>query len=105
MAVQSAQTDLQSLLLTGTDPLNAVEPGINTIRMLQHFQSVVSCSLGCSRTNHAMQSFVGSTAWDHPYLMHMVLAVSILTKRNDVYQAPALISYVDILRPPKAFQR
>lgn len=80
MAVTSAQTDLESLLSTRRAAIDEPVSNLNTFRMLQHFQSVVSSALGCARTNHAMKTFVGSTAWDFPYLMHMVLAVSTLMK-------------------------
>lgn len=78
MAVVSAQADLQSMLSLKDASSDGSRHNPSTIGMLHHFQSVVSSALGCTRTNNAMQSFVTSTAWYHPYLMHMVLAVSIL---------------------------
>ena len=45
-------------------------------RMLHHFHSVVSLTMGSSVVKDVMHSFVPRIAWSQPYLMHMVLAVS-----------------------------
>lgn len=76
MAVQLAQTDLQSLLYPSAEYAPIRTAYLSDIRILQHFQSYVSTTLGCPRTSNVMQSCVASSGWDHPYLMHMVLAVS-----------------------------
>ncbi|TKA55283.1 hypothetical protein B0A49_12685, partial [Cryomyces minteri] len=49
---------------------------IRNVRILQHFQSVTSVTLGGSAVQRVMHSSVPQSAWQQPYLMHMLLAVS-----------------------------
>lgn len=77
MAMDLVETDLNSLLFEESSFLpGTMRNQSGNARMLQHFQSVASVTLGCSTVQDVMQSFVGSSAWDNPFLMHMVLAVS-----------------------------
>ena len=46
------------------------------MRLLQHFQSVASVTLGDSTVQQVMNTYVARSAWDEPYVMHMLLAVS-----------------------------
>lgn len=90
MAMDLVDTDLNSLLW----PADTTPSALSNARMLQHFQSAASLTLGCSMVRGVMQSFVTSDAWEHPYLMHMVLAVSvsfILTVQANVLRYLVLI--------------
>lgn len=80
MSVDLVETDLADLLSMssrqspGLSPFVSAERG--NIRILQHFQSVASLTLGSWRIKEVMHSFVAKSAWYYHYLMHMVLAVS-----------------------------
>lgn len=78
MAMDLVDTDLGSLLFAepSVGDKNSLSE-LSNARMLQHFQSVTSLTLGCSLMQGIMQSFVGSNAWSDPSLMHLVLAVSL----------------------------
>lgn len=76
MAVDLVETDLISLLSCGAACSDAANVELGSVRILQHFQSVVSFTLGSQQVQDVMHNFVAKKAWSHPYLMHMVLAVS-----------------------------
>lgn len=81
MSVDLVETDLAALLSMPStqsfklSPFESAERG--NVRMLQHFQSVASLTLGSWRIKEVMHSFVAVSAWYYPYLMHMALAVSL----------------------------
>lgn len=77
MTMDLLNTDLRSLLTADSRLDNKGDLSkLSNARMLQQFQVVTSHTLGCSSMQGIMQSFVGSNAWSHPSLMHLVLAVS-----------------------------
>ncbi|KAK5105658.1 hypothetical protein LTR62_002508 [Meristemomyces frigidus] len=77
LAVNCAVSDLNDPVQpdkpTGAGALTASR---NTIGLLQHFQSVTSVTLGDSPVQQVMNTHVAQSAWENPYLMHMLLAVS-----------------------------
>ena len=75
MSVDLVETDMDGLLSL-TSGLDISSEPTGSVRILQHFQSYTSLTLGGSRCRAVMHSFVGQKAWEHPFLMHMVLAVS-----------------------------
>lgn len=77
MAMDLVDTDLGSLFADSSLSHEGSLSHFSNARMLQHFQSVTSLTLGCSSMQGIMQSFVGSNSWDHPSLMHLVLAVGL----------------------------
>jgi hypothetical protein len=75
MSVDVLEADLH--LVLGLMPGN--EHGskpICSVRMLQHFQASTSLTIGSTMCKSVMHSFVARESWQHPHLMHMVLAVS-----------------------------
>ena len=75
MSVDLVETDLDCLLDITSNLHISDDPTCN-VRILQHFSSFTSLTLGGSKTQTVMQSSVSHKAWEHAYLMHMVLAVS-----------------------------
>ena len=71
MSVAVLGTQLRSLL-----QISSLSSRSNEVRMLQHFQSVTSRSIGSPTLKRLLYGNVSKRAWDHPYLMHMTLAVS-----------------------------
>ncbi|KAJ9618097.1 hypothetical protein H2203_009278 [Taxawa tesnikishii (nom. ined.)] len=76
----SMSVDLLASDLTTLCGASVLTSGLNAtagdVRILQHFQTVTSLTMGGSLLRNVMHSAVAKTAWDRPYLMHMVLAVS-----------------------------
>ena len=75
MSVDLLETDLDGLLSL-TSHLDISSEPTSNVRILQHFQAFTSLTLGGSKCQAVFHSFVGRMAWQHSYLMHMVLAVS-----------------------------
>lgn len=63
-------------LLENTSNLDISDDPTCNVRMLQHFSSFTSLTLGGAKCRAVMHSFVSQKAWDHSFLMHLVLAVS-----------------------------
>ncbi|KXT15969.1 hypothetical protein AC579_1448 [Pseudocercospora musae] len=82
MAVAMLQKDLGHVLRDQASSLFQREPEPICVRALQHFQAITSCTLGCATTSKVMQFHVMREAWDHPYLMHMILAISCAHQRH-----------------------
>ena len=77
MAVDSVRSDLDDLLrIDNLVALSSPSASISAVRLLQHFQSVASTTLGDSTVQQVMHSHVAHSAWNQPYVMHMMLAVS-----------------------------
>ncbi|KAK3113974.1 hypothetical protein LTR53_008181 [Teratosphaeriaceae sp. CCFEE 6253] len=74
MSVALLTTQL-STLLDYHPPSPGASP-TNELRMLQHFQAATSRSIGSPVLKQLLHDNVWRRAWDHPYLMHMALAVS-----------------------------
>ena len=72
MSVDLVETNLDGLLDMTSDLSISTEP----VRLLQHFQAFTSLTLGSSRCKEVMHSFVAQKAWQYPYLMHIVMAMS-----------------------------
>ncbi|KAK3709293.1 hypothetical protein LTR37_011031 [Vermiconidia calcicola] len=75
MSVDLLGNDLDELLDRTSGMTISSEP-INVVRTLQHFQSATSLTLGGERCRGVMHTFVARKAWEYPYLMHILLAVS-----------------------------
>lgn len=75
MSVDLVETDLDSLLNI-TSSLDFSDGPTSSVRILQHFSSVTSLTLGGTMCRAVMHSFVSQKAWDSAHLMHMVLTVS-----------------------------
>lgn len=85
MSVDLADTDLHSLLFgesTSTALSDLESSAMSNVHRLMHFQNIAASTLGCSTTTTVMKTYVGSQAWSHPYLMHMVLAISCAHQRR-----------------------
>ncbi|KAF7189362.1 Sterol regulatory element-binding protein ECM22 [Pseudocercospora fuligena] len=82
MTVKMLQTDLDHVLRAEafSPSQNELEPVC--VRVLQHFQAATSYTLGCATSSEVMQSHVAREAWNHPYLMHMILAISCAHQRH-----------------------
>ncbi|TKA62933.1 hypothetical protein B0A55_12314 [Friedmanniomyces simplex] len=77
MAVRSFAGDLKSLLGHDTGAgLASPAASLSTVHLLHHFQSTASTTLGDSTVQQIMHSHVSHSAWEQPYVMHMLLAVS-----------------------------
>lgn len=76
MSIVSAETSLRDLLgmRTGVS-LQSTRFFTENIRILHHFQTVTSLTLGSCFLQEVMHSYVAQTAWQQPHLMSMVLAV------------------------------
>jgi hypothetical protein len=75
MSVDLVETDLDSLLDMSASLKISDDPTSN-VRILQHFSSFTSLTLGGTKCRSVMHSFVSQKAWEHAFLMHIVLAVS-----------------------------
>ncbi|KAK1058953.1 hypothetical protein LTR74_013010 [Friedmanniomyces endolithicus] len=73
MAVDGVRIRLSDLFALDQ---HAPPASISTVRLLQHFQSIASATLGDSTVQHVMSSHVAHNSWSQPYTMHMLLAVS-----------------------------
>ena len=75
MSIDLLGTDLDDFLSLASDFDVPVDPTSN-VRILQHFQTITSLTLGSTKCRDVMHSFVAQKARQYPYLMHIVLAVS-----------------------------
>ena len=75
MSVDLVETDLDDLLDV-TSSLSISDSPTSNMRILQHFSSFTSLTLGGTKCRSVMHSFVSQKAWEYSYLMHIVLAVS-----------------------------
>ncbi|KAK0353874.1 hypothetical protein LTR91_014168 [Friedmanniomyces endolithicus] len=73
MAVDGVRIRLSDLFALDQ---HAPPASLSTVRLLQHFQSIASATLGDSTVQHVMSSHVAHNSWSQPYTMHMLLAVS-----------------------------
>lgn len=77
MSLALLDTQLGALLLNCRRPSSAKSPTNNlNLRILQHFQAVTSRSIGSPTFQRLLHDNVSKRVWDHPYLMHITLAVS-----------------------------
>lgn len=74
MAVDTAVGDLGEIF--GLSLSSGKSTSIGTLRILQHFQNHTAATLGQVQSSAVFHSIVARKAWEHPYLMHMCLAVS-----------------------------
>ncbi|KAM0712318.1 hypothetical protein Q7P37_011413 [Cladosporium fusiforme] len=72
LAVASAQTQLVDYL--GASINGRRSQGVENLQALHHFQEVTCHTFGAAF--HVMRTVVGNNIWQHPYLMHMAIAVS-----------------------------
>ena len=75
MTVDIVNGDLCNLL-DSTTILNTHNTSTVEIRLLQHFQAYTALTLGSTSCKNVMQQFTAMKAWQHPYLMHIVMAIS-----------------------------
>ena len=75
MSVDVLETDLDGLLSL-TSELDISSAPTSSVRILQHFQACTSLTLGGNRCQAVFHCFVAQKAWEHSYLMNMVLAMS-----------------------------
>ena len=80
MSVDLVGADLNDLFGKTAD-CSLPQVAASNIRALQHFQSVTCHTMGHTPLAEVMETHVGKTAWQHPYLMHMVLAISYAHKK------------------------
>lgn len=78
MSLDLASASLQTLLYQHSDEtVLTFDTGMaDYLRSLQHFETATYATLGGAKVQNVMGSAVAQIAWQHPYLMHMVLAVS-----------------------------
>ena len=75
MSVDLLDTELGDLL--APPARSSPQPtAVHPVRMLQHFQAVTSLTLGSTKCKRVVHDFVTRESWQHPHLMHMVLAIS-----------------------------
>lgn len=75
MSVYVLETNLDGLLSLPSE-LDISSKPTSSVRILQHFQACTSLTLGGNRSQAVFHSFVAQKAWEHSYLMNMVLAIS-----------------------------
>lgn len=77
MCVDASETELGGLLSL-TSGLHVSNVPTGSVRILHHFQTFTSLTLGGAACRAIFHSVIAKKAWDvtNPYLMHMVLAVS-----------------------------
>ncbi len=75
MSVGMVEEHLSDLLIESPNSLE--DPDLpSTFRMLQHFQTCTSFTIGSTKCKRVMGTYCARESWEHPYLMHMVLAVA-----------------------------
>ena len=76
MAVRCVESDLDNLLGLNVQRLVSSTSSLKTVRLLQHCQSFAAVTLGDCTVQQVMGNYVAQSAWEQPYVMHMLLAVS-----------------------------
>jgi hypothetical protein len=76
LSMEMVQSDLDRLFGSGQRNIQAQTACSDTIDALHHFRNVTSKTLGSEEMRTVIYEWVPQSAWEQPFVMHMILALS-----------------------------